>query len=290
MPAPGADGVQTSLVGTVQSMMASARNAFRRKPGPTPGAPIKSPGGNPPDLTQFSETFEPSGGLFAPGYPLPPVEPERLRALDYPVGYNYIYTPRSFEPIGFAELRALAQNHDITRLCIETRKDQIEALDWSIKPRDERNPKAGAEKRADALTEFWRCPDGNNDFATWLRIWLEDVLVLDAGTWEVRKNRGGDIIGLDVIDGSTIKVLIDDTGRRPVRPAPAFEQIIHGRPWVLTEDGRVNTNAKGKEVFADELIYVPRNPRPHKLYRYSPVEQILLTINIGIRRQIMQWQ
>ena len=63
--------------------MASARNAFRRKPGPTPGAPIKSPGGNPPDLTQFSETFEPSGGLFAPGYPLPPVEPERLRAYDH---------------------------------------------------------------------------------------------------------------------------------------------------------------------------------------------------------------
>jgi len=156
MPAPGAGGVQTSLVGTVQSMMASARNAFRRKPGPTPGAPIQSPGGNPPDLTQFSETFEPSGGLFAPGYPLPPVEPERLRALDYPVGYNYIYTPRSFEPIGFAELRALAQNHDITRLCIETRKDQIEALDWSIKPRDERNPKAGADKRVDALTEFGR--------------------------------------------------------------------------------------------------------------------------------------
>jgi len=78
MPAPGAGGVQTSLVGTVQSMMASARNAFRRKPGPTPGAPIQSPGGNPPDLTQFSETFEPSGGLFAPGYPLPPVEPSSL--------------------------------------------------------------------------------------------------------------------------------------------------------------------------------------------------------------------
>jgi hypothetical protein len=31
MPAPGAGGVQTSLVGTVQSMMASARTAFRRK-------------------------------------------------------------------------------------------------------------------------------------------------------------------------------------------------------------------------------------------------------------------
>src|SRR3984893_9333714 len=112
MPAPGAGGVQTSLVGTVQSMMASARNASRRRPAPTPGAPIQSPGGNPPDLTQFSETFEPSGGLFAPGYPLPPAEPERLRALDYPVGYNYIYTPRSFEPIGFAGWRGVApQQH-----------------------------------------------------------------------------------------------------------------------------------------------------------------------------------
>ena len=32
MPAPGAGGVQASLTGMVQGMMASARNAFRRKP------------------------------------------------------------------------------------------------------------------------------------------------------------------------------------------------------------------------------------------------------------------
>ena len=42
----------------------------------------------------------------------------------------------------------MAQAHDITRLCIETRKDQIEALDWTIKPIDEKNPKNGAEDRA----------------------------------------------------------------------------------------------------------------------------------------------
>ena len=59
MPAPGTGGVQTSLVGTVQSMMASARAAFRRKP----GAPIQSPGGTPPDLTQFSlELRQVAGG------------------------------------------------------------------------------------------------------------------------------------------------------------------------------------------------------------------------------------
>ena len=32
MPAPGAGGVQASLTGMVRGMMASARNAFRRKP------------------------------------------------------------------------------------------------------------------------------------------------------------------------------------------------------------------------------------------------------------------
>jgi len=40
----------------------------------------------------------------------------------------------------------------------------------------------------------------------------------------------------------------------------------------------------------DELIYAPRNPRPHKLYGFSPVEQIVMTVNIGLRRQVMQLQ
>ena len=80
MPSPGGGGVQTSLVGRVQSMMASARSAMRRKPEQRRGAPV--PGGdanNPADLSQFADVFEPSGGLFAPGYPLPPVEPDVAR-------------------------------------------------------------------------------------------------------------------------------------------------------------------------------------------------------------------
>ena len=99
--------------------------------------------------------------------------------------------------------------------------------------------------------------------------------MLDAA-FEIRRNRGGDIIGLDVVDGSTIKVLLDDAGRRPQSPAPAYEQIIHGRPWRL--------------LTTDELMYLPRNPRPHKAYGFSPVEQIVVTVNIGLRRQVMQLQ
>jgi hypothetical protein len=279
----------------VQSLTAAVKRPRGASGGK--GAPILSPSqgqsspgiGNNPDITQFSSTFQPDGGIFSPGYPLVPVDRERMRGWDYPSGYNYIYTPRSFEPIGFAELRALGQE-TVTRLCIETRKDQIEALEWSIKPRNEKNPKAGFEARIETLTEFWRKPDGYHRFATWLRQFLEDMLVIDAPTMELRRNRIGDIIGIDYIDGATIKVLIDETGRRPLWPAPAYEQVIHGRPWVLAEEGRVSTGAEGTPLWDSQILYMPRNPRGHKAYGFSPVEQILITVNTELRRQVMQLQ
>src|SRR5207245_10249304 len=106
------------------------------------------------DVTRFRDVFQPDRGSFSPSYPLVPPERERVRLWDYPVGYNAIYTPRSYEAIGFDELRALAESHDITRLAIETRKDQIEKLDWTIKSRNEKTPDKDAASRIDQLTEF----------------------------------------------------------------------------------------------------------------------------------------
>ena len=225
---------------------------------------------------RFAPVFQPGQGIFSPGYPLAPPEPERVRLWDFPVGVNTIYTPRSYEPVSFAELRALAEAHDITRLAIETRKDQLEKLDWTIKPRGQKQPTADTRARCDHIARFWRRPDGERPFATWLRELLEDLLVIDAPTLELRHNRAGEIIGLDVVDGATIKLLVDETGRRPKPPAPAYEQVIHGRPWKL--------------LSSDQLLYWPRNPRPHKAYGFSPVEQIVMTVNIGLRRQVMQLQ
>jgi HK97 family phage portal protein len=225
---------------------------------------------------QFGPVFQPGQGIFSPGYPLAPAEPERLRLWDFPVGVNTLYTPRAYEPVSFDELRALADSHDITRLAIETRKDQLEKLDWTIRPRTTPFPAADARTRSAQLADFWRQPDGERPFASWLRELLEDLLVLDAPTLEVRRNRSGEIIGLDVVDGATIKVLFDETGRRPKPPAPAFEQVIHGRPWKL--------------LTTDDLLYLPRNPRPHKAYGFGPVEQVVMTVNIALRRQAMQLQ
>jgi hypothetical protein len=133
-----------------------------------------------------------------------------------PVSWNTNYRPRSYEAIGYLELRALAEAYDIVSLAIETRKDQIEALEWQIKPTAPKQDGSG-DARIKALQTFRRKPDGVYDFATWLRELLDDLLVIDAPAIEVRRNRGGDIIGLDQIDGSTIKVLLDETGRRPHR-------------------------------------------------------------------------
>lgn len=255
MPPPG--GKRTSLVSL-------AGNAYQLA-------------GDQNQMARFRSTYG-TGGLFSPGEPLVPVEPEKVRLWDFPVGWNYIYTPRHSEPISFAQLRALAENHDITRLAIETRKDQIEALDWQVVPRDPDKAKgrAAGDGRIKTVTGFLEHPDGVRPFGTWLREALEDLLVLDAPAFEIRRTRGGEIIGLDVIDGSTIDLLIDDTGRVPRPPAPAYEQVIHGRPWKL--------------LTTDDLLYFPRNRRPQKVYGFSPVEQIVMTINIALRRQVMQLQ
>src|SRR5205085_5526342 len=136
--------------------------------------------------TQFATVFQPAQGIFSPGYPLAPPEPAPLRVRDFPVGVNTIATPRAHEPISFAELRALADAHDITRLAIETRKDQLEKLDWAVKPRGLRRPGADARARCDRLARFWQRPDGERPFATWLRELLEDLPVIDAPALEIR--------------------------------------------------------------------------------------------------------
>jgi Phage portal protein len=224
---------------------------------------------------QQNVTFGQSG-VFSPGTPIQPTSKEPVRIFDFRVGENTFWTPRGSEPWSFAQLRNLVEpgGFDIARLAIETRKDQVERLDWAVRPTEKRKPTSGDEDRIKKVRALILRPDGIRDFATWTRRQLEDLFVIDAPAVEVRRNRGGEIIALDVVDGATFKLLVDDTGRTPLPPAPAYEQIIKGRPWAL--------------LSTDDLIYRPRNQRPNKLYGFSPVEQILTTIHIGLSRQLSQ--
>jgi hypothetical protein len=118
---------------------------------------------------------------------------------------------------------------------------------------------------------FLATPDRRHDFATWLRIVIEDMLVIDVACVYPRYSRSGALYSLDVVDGATIKPLIGEDGRSPAAPDPAYQQVLQGVP--------------AADFAADELLYLPRNLRSHRLYGFSPVEQIALTINIALRRE-----
>lgn len=210
-------------------------------------------------------------GWFGPGQPMKPQAPvaEAGRAFDYPVGYNMTPQPRGNEPISFEQLRALADNHDLTRLAIETRKDQICKFNIAIVPKEDgKKP----DDTCREIEDFLREPDRVHGWDEWLRMLLEDMLVIDAATIYPRFTNGGKLYALELIDGGTIKRLVDANGRTPLPPDPAYQQILKGM-------------AATNFTF-EELLYRPRNPRTNKFYGYSPVEQIIIMINIGIRRSL----
>ena len=213
---------------------------------------------------------------FGPLQPLAPVAPPDVagRQFDFPPGFNLTTQPRAYEPIGFFELRALADAYDLVRIIIETRKDQLARLDWSVRPRAGRL--AAGDARVRRIEAFLARPDGFNGWDAWLRTLLEDLFVIDAPALWCERSRSGALLYLHPIDGASLKRVIDDWGRTPLPPLPAYQQVLHGMPAV--------------DYTARDILYRPRNGRVHKVYGFSPVEQILVTVNIALRRQVHQLQ
>jgi hypothetical protein len=118
-------------------------------------------------------------------------------------------------------------------------------------------------------------PDRRHPWKTWLRSLLEDLFVLDAPAVYIRPSEDPTFpFALEQLDGGTINPIVDLTGRLPIDGSPAYRQIIKGMPAV--------------DFSFDELIYMPRNPRVNHLFGFSPIEQVLLTVNLAIRREISQ--
>lgn len=212
---------------------------------------------------------------FGAGEPMKPQAPAEVegRRFDYPVGINIGTGQRTQEPVTFDDLRALADNCDILRSVIETRKDQMEALDWTVRPRDA-HASPEVMKAAQQVQEFLQYPDGEHSFSQWMRQILEDMFVIDAAAIYKRRNRAGGIYALEIIDGGSIRLLLDDSGCTPQTPEPAYQQILKGIPAV--------------DYTREELVYIQHNPRSYKIYGYSHVEQVLVTVNILIRRALHQ--
>lgn len=212
---------------------------------------------------------------FGPENPLQPQAPPDAagREFDYMTGYNLSSMPKYTEGFSFSQLRMLADTWDLLRTIIETRKDQVCQLEWNIVPRD---PTKTEDPRSKDIEAWFQSPDKEHTWEEWLRMLLEDLLVIDAPCLYPRLANDGTLYGLEPVDGSTIKRVIDERGRTPIAPLVAYQQILKGVP--ATDYDR------------DTLVYRPRNLRTNKVYGYSPVEQIIVTINTALNRQVSQLQ
>lgn len=246
---------------------------------------------------------------FNPGNPLIPgaINPVREdgradpRRYEYQVAQNINITPTRLVP--FTTLRATADQVDIIRRCLEVNKAKLSGMNWDIVLSDDASEKISAESGKDhvramakarerytddinRLRQFWEQPDRANGYtySDWLNILLEDNMVLDAVAIWPQRTVGGDLYGFQLLDGATIKPLIDDRGMRPMPPNPAYQQILYGFPRSEFMAPLELEEADG-EFTSDELTYLVKNRRAWTIYGFSPVERALPLADIYLRRQ-----
>lgn len=245
-----------------------------------------------------------------------PIAPPEVagRSLDFMPGFNLVTEPRANESITFAMLRALADSVDIVRLVIERRKDQLCRVPWAIRLKHDGHGKrpsaaalsSAARNKIRDINSFFKEPTYGVNFREWLRILLEDHFVIDSVALYSERGRANELLGLRPIDGGLIKRVIDSWGQTP-KPIPWDGQPYDWNGLQITAE---NFRAQGFKVVngyllppayqqilkglpaidytTNDLVYKMMNQRSHSLYGFSPVEQILTTINIAMRRNASQ--
>lgn len=252
-----------------------------------------------------------AGVPFGPNNPLTPAAINPIgedgrpdpRRWQYPVAWNIQVTDNRLVP--WQVLRTAADQIDILRRCIEVLKAKVAGMDWDITFSDSASEMVSAEfggndvramalareKYQDEITRirnFWQTPDRINglSFKDWLGMALEEILVIDALAIYPHPDLKGDLHSFEILDGTTIKPLLDDRGMRPQHPYPAYQQILYGFPrgeFLSTSDDP----SQDGTYSADELIYLKRNHRTHTPYGFSPTERALPLADLYIKRQ--QW-
>ena len=265
--------------------------------------PMPRPGG------AFGNILGPAAPLLPS--PLDPVLDDTGRAVprkwEYPVAANLNLTQTA---VPFGILRSLTDQCDIIHRCIEIRIAEIVKMEWSFTVTgsaiqaimEEENvshakaAKIGREKYAKQISElqaFWQNPyvSADRGWAEWITEFLWQHFAFDGVPIYPRYNLGKKIIGFDVIDAATIKVLLDNRGDIPHPPAPAYQQILWGFPrgeFTASEDASGDYYAgpgRGDQFISDQLAYFVRNRRTWSPYGFSSVEQCIPAATLYLERQ-----
>jgi hypothetical protein len=212
----------------------------------------------------------------------------------------------------------LTHNTDIINLLKDDLADNIVPTPMALEAM-QGNPakRKDFDSRKSEAADFLRFPDPTGHsraFSDWLSIILEDQIVLDGVAIHLVPGKkgsgpcGSSLAGLAPIDASTVKVLIDMWGGRPLPPQPFAQVIQWGLPRndlmdLLADFGptsslddyyslssiREEFIEDGEEQFgADQLIYAVENRRVFTPYGLSPVASSMLAASILFARQLWQ--
>ena len=274
------NGLPTGAVASHSATEIIARSSqaggfMSQLPSPLPRDPVQPAMG--PGAALFPVPLDPLGPS---GRPLP-------RRYQYQIATNLQPLPHRYVP--FEMLKQVAdpvRGCDLVRRCIEIRKDNVLAKKWDFVVKAEAvaavqqkmgatSTKAAAMARDQFMPEIERLrttfeyPDWYHGvaWAPWANQILEQLMVIDATTVYPQFTFGGRV-SFEVIDGATIKPIIDHRGFAPVPPEVAYQQVLWGFPrgeFTAQED-------PDHEFLADAILYRPRNPRADSPYGLSPVE------------------
>ncbi|HEX9057343.1 MAG TPA: phage portal protein [Ktedonobacterales bacterium] len=236
----------------------------------------------PPAIPGARQAHLSGAALFPPGEPLAPVPGltgpgGSPRQWAYPVGYNIAQRPRATEQTSFEQLRNLAALYDGIQLCERVYFDLLGRLEPRVIPRHELlaegEPASAPRWREPArrIEAFLESPDRAQDLRAWLVAFVRDLLEIDAVAIYAHRTRSGRLHALELVAGDTIKPLLDERGRTPQPPSPAYQQFLYGVPagWYTR----------------DELDYQRETARTDSVYGLSRVERIVLRVNQALRKQ-----
>jgi 8-oxo-dGTP pyrophosphatase MutT (NUDIX family) len=257
-------------------------------------------------------------GMFGPLAPIRPMpvdtpkpgeERPEPRRWQYPVGFDMPgYGPGEGpgKLAGFATLRLLADYYSVSRACLELRKAEIRGIRWEIASTknaakamrgDHEAMKDFAERQA-KVTKFFRRPDPQyRDFSSWIDAMVEEIFVTDALTLYPHppriKNKGvlgSNLATLELIDGATVRPLVDVRGSTPQPPNVAYQSYLYGVPRVdlmtlVLGDDIPDAEGLAAEYRADQIMYLPSHPRVWTPYGEAAIERAIIPILTGIAKQ-----
>jgi hypothetical protein len=142
------------------------------------------------------------------------------------------------------------------------------------------------------ISDWLATPDRGNDYdwEQWASQLMENRLVYDATVVYPRRTLGGDVFSFEVLDGSTIKPLLDERGGRPLPPAPFAQQILWGFPrgeFVADTVDVDGVTMVPNPFTTDQLLYERTEIRPKTPYGMSDTEIALIDGILWMRR--MDW-